>query len=84
MRASVAIEHRIWRLVLSLGVILLPAGLRAQSLTSGSLRGAVQTADGEPVSGASVTIERGSGGAIASLSTDHGGGFTAQLLTPGE
>ncbi|HTL06032.1 MAG TPA: carboxypeptidase-like regulatory domain-containing protein, partial [Gemmatimonadales bacterium] len=36
------------------------------------------------MSGASVTIERGSGGAIASLSTDHGGGFTAQLLTPGE
>jgi len=86
MRAFVAIEHRIWLLAISLGVALsaIPAGLSAQSLTSGSLRGTVQTAEGDPAGGAAVTIERAGGGAIASLTTDRGGGFLLQLLTPGE
>jgi hypothetical protein len=57
---------------------------QAQSLTSGSLRGVVQTADGEPVSGASVTLESRAGSALMSLESDREGGFTAQLLTPGQ
>ncbi len=86
MRASVAFEHRIWLLAFSLGVALgaIPAGLRAQSLTSGSLRGTVQTTEGDPVNGAAVTVERRGGGAIASLTTNRSGGFALQLLTPGE
>src|SRR4026207_1707030 len=86
MRASAAFEHRIRLLVFSLGIGLtgLPAGLHAQSLTSGGLRGTVQTAEGDPVSGAEVTVERSGGGAVASLSTDRNGGFALQLLTPGE
>lgn len=86
MRAFVAIEKRIWLVGLSLGPALLaaPALLSAQSLTSGSLRGTVQSADGTPVSGAAVTIESRGGVAIASLTSSRDGEFLAQLLTPGE
>jgi carboxypeptidase family protein len=86
MRAFVACEHRIWLMGITLGMALAaaPAGVHAQSLTSGSLRGTVQTADGTPVSGAAVTIESRGGIAIASLTSDRNGGFGVQLLSPGE
>jgi carboxypeptidase family protein len=86
MRAFVACEHRIWLLGITLGIALAaaPARVGAQSLTSGSLRGSVQTADGTPVSGAAVTVETRGGIAIASLTTDRNGGFGVQLLSPGE
>ncbi|HJR34264.1 MAG TPA: TonB-dependent receptor, partial [Gemmatimonadales bacterium] len=73
--------------MLSLGLatqFLLGAVLQAQSLTSGSLRGSVQTSDGEPVAGASVSLESRAGAVLLSLETDRLGGFQAQLLTPGE
>jgi hypothetical protein len=56
----------------------------AQSLTSGSLRGTVQTADGEPVPGAAVTLESATGAVLLSLESGREGTFDAQLLTPGE
>ena len=47
MRAFAAEKRRIWLLVFSLGLAsgLAPSPAVAQSLTSGSLRGTVQTAD---------------------------------------
>jgi hypothetical protein len=86
MRAFATLEHRIWLTAIGFGLSFggVPGGLLAQSLTSGSLRGTVQTADGTPISGASVTIESRGGVAIASLVSDRSGGFRAQLLTPGE
>ena len=86
MRAFVAFEQRIWLLGLSLGLMVAasPTGAYAQSLTSGSLRGTVQTADGIPVSGAAVTIESRGGMAVGSHSSSRDGEFLAQLLTPGE
>ncbi len=58
--------------------------LEGQSLTSGSLRGTVQTADGQPVEGAAVTLESRAGAVLLTLVSDREGGFLAQLLTPGE
>ena len=86
MRAFATFEHRMWLGVIGLGLSLVtaPAALRAQSLTSGSLRGTVQTADGVPIGGASVTIESRGGQAIASLTTDRSGAFRTSLLVPGE
>ncbi|HEV8149872.1 MAG TPA: carboxypeptidase regulatory-like domain-containing protein [Gemmatimonadales bacterium] len=79
-------EYRIWLAAIGLGLSLgtIPGELGAQSLTSGSLRGTVQTADGVPISGAAVTIESRGGRAMASLTTDRSGGFRTQLLLPGE
>jgi len=85
MRPSVVVKRRNVMLGLGLATQFLLAGvLQAQSLTSGSLRGSVQTADGEPVAGASVSLESRTGGVLLSLETDRLGGFQAQLLTPGE
>lgn len=86
MRPSVVVK--VCNLLLLIGLVALSGfGLepaQAQSLTSGSLRGVVQTADGEPVSGAAVTLESRAGAALMSLESDRQGGFSAQLLTPGE
>ena len=86
MRAFVTCEYRIWLMGITLGIALSAAPGRgtAQSLTSGSLRGTVQTADGAPVSGAAVTVESRGGIAIAALTTDRNGEFGVQLLSPGE
>jgi hypothetical protein len=86
MRAFVASQHPIWLLAFGLGITLgsIPGVLNAQSLTSGTLQGTVQTADGTPVGGAAVTLESRSGAAFASLTADRRGGFLRQLLTPGE
>lgn len=85
MRPSVVVKA--CQLLLLLGLVTV-SGLgtraQAQSLTSGSLRGSVQTADGEPVVGAAVTLETRTGAVLLSLVSDRQGGFTAQLLTPGE
>ena len=86
MPPSVAGKRRIMVFALGLGAQLLagPVPARAQSLTSGSLRGTVQTADGEPVAGAAVSLETRTGGLLLGLTTDRRGGFQAQLLAPGE
>src|SRR5258707_584273 len=86
MRAFVRFEHRISLPVIGLGLLLgVPAThLEAQSLTSGSLRGTVQSADGAPISGATVTIESRGGMAVATRSTDRSGSFVLQLVSPGE
>ncbi len=62
--------------------IAVPAG--AQSLTSGALRGTVQTADGTTLRGASVTLETRSGATIAHLESGFGGDFQLGLLPAGE
>jgi hypothetical protein len=61
-----------------------PAGLAAQSLTAGSLRGIVQTPEGEPVAAASVTLERGNGVTVRELKTGRDGIFQVPLLSAGE
>jgi len=86
MRASVAL-HR-GKILLGLGLmsqlLFCISSLEGQSLTSGSLSGTVQTADGEPVAGAAVTLESRAGALLLSLATDREGRFNARLLTPGE
>jgi len=86
MRASVAVMRR--NILLGLGLVsyllLGSSPLRGQSLTSGSLHGTVQTADGQPVTGASVTLESRTGAALLNLESGRDGAFDAQLLTPGE
>ena len=89
MRAFVLFEHRIPLLAIGLGLLLGTSvtpvtPLAAQSLTSGSLRGTVQSADGAPLSGATVTIESRGGMAVATRNTDRNGGFVLQLVSPGE
>ncbi len=56
----------------------------AQSLTSGSLRGVVQTATGEPLDGVQVTLENRAGGTVKLLETDRNGAFKIPLMSPGE
>ena len=71
--------------LLILGV-LAGAGARrlvAQSLTLGSLRGTVQTAGGERLSGVSVTVEGRAGAVIKAVETNSNGGFRVSLLMPG-
>ena len=86
MRASVALKRS--NLLLGLGLVSQLFGgispVAGQSLTSGSLSGTVQTADGEPVAGAAVTLESRAGALLLSLETDRAGRFDARLLTPGE
>jgi len=86
MPASAAVKRR--NILLGLGLVsqlvIGISSLEGQSLTSGNLRGTVQTADGEPVTGASVTLESRAGAMLLSLTSDRDGSFSAQLLTPGE
>ena len=57
--------------------------LAAQSLTSGSLRGTVQSSSGDPLSGVSLSVEGRGGAVLKSLETDSKGGFRVALLVPG-
>ena len=86
MRAFVLVRHRISLLASGLALLFgaSAARLGAQSLTSGSLRGTVQSADGAPIAGATVTIESRGGMAVATRSTNRAGGFMLQLVSPGE
>ena len=59
-----------------------PLTLGAQSLTSGSLRGAIR-ANGQPLAGVQVTIEV-SGSPIRSLESEPDGRFQLRLLAAGE
>lgn len=86
MRAAVAPKRQTLRIGSAWATLcgLLPSILFAQSLTSGSLRGTVQSNDGELVAGAAITVEGRTGATVLSLTTDRDGAFQAQLLTPGE
>ena len=61
-----------------------PASLPAQSLTSGSLRGTVQSTTGEPLPGVTLTLGGRAGAVSRALETDRKGGFRIPLLAPGE
>jgi hypothetical protein len=54
-----------------------------QSLTSGSLSGAVRGPDGAPVFDALVTVTESRGGGSRATVTSRGGEFTISLLAPG-
>ena len=76
------------RLLLGFLIVELCAGagagsLGAQSLTSGSLRGTVQSASGGPLSGVTVNLESRGGAVLKSLATDSKGGFRIALIVPG-
>lgn len=66
-------------------MVSIPASsnLRAQSITSGALRGMVQHADGSGMAGAAVTIEIPSGGSFRELETRDDGMFTVPMMLPG-
>jgi hypothetical protein len=85
MRASPVLKRPILLVGLSLGWLLLglPKQISAQSLTSGSLRGTVQSASGEPLSGVVLTVEGRGGTLVRDLETDLRGGFRLPLLVPG-
>jgi hypothetical protein len=55
----------------------------AQSLTAGSLRGAVKTPSGEPVPEAQVTLESIESGRTWLLESNRQGQFSVTLLAPG-
>ena len=67
---------------LTLMAIFWPLALQAQSLTSGSLRGAIR-ANGQPLARVQVTIEV-AGSPIRSLESEGDGGFQIRLLAAGE
>ncbi len=70
-------------LALAIAVAGTPAAVRAQSLTSGSLRGSIVTRDGTPVAGAQVALEASDGATLRVLETNRNGEFTVTLLAPG-
>ena len=57
---------------------------RAQSLTSGSLKGRIVTREGVGVSRVQLTLEGRSGGTVREFESDREGGFRLPLLAPGE
>jgi hypothetical protein len=57
--------------------------LAAQSITTGALRGTVQSSDGSPLSGAAVTIEGASGRAVRNLESREDGTFGLRTILPG-
>ncbi len=67
---------------LLLGLSLAPSVAEAQSLSGGSLRGVVTTANGEPVVGAQVTLESADRSAIRTVETGQDGSFGFSFLTP--
>ena len=75
-------------LVACAAAVLLTAGIappaRAQSLTSGSLRGVIQDPDGTVIRRASLTLENRNGAPIAQLESGFDGEFAVSLLAPGE
>ena len=68
--------------VLLIGV-LIPAPLRAQSATRGSLRGLLVVSGGPPVPDAALTLEDEGGGVVRHFKTDRDGQFNLALLNPG-
>ncbi len=69
--------------ILTVVTLAVAPALAAQSLTSGSLRGAVLTLDGDPVGGVQVSLELADGRALAVVETSRDGGFSLPLLRPG-
>ena len=77
----------LWPLGLSASVVLnvcaLPSRLPAQSLTAGSLRGAVLSLDGRALTGVEITLERADGTSFLFVESGRDGTFSIPLLQPG-
>lgn len=73
------------RALLVVGACLFAVGeVRAQSLTSGSLKGRIVTRDGEGVAGVQLTLEGRVGGTVREFESDLHGNFNLPLLAAGE
>ncbi len=73
------------RTLFLVGLCLLSAReARAQSLTSGSLKGRIVTGDGAGVAGVQLTLEGRVGGIVREFESDLHGNFNLPLLAPGE
>ncbi len=79
--------NSLFRLSLALGTLAvgLASGTAAgQSLTAGSLKGHVRTADGVGVGAVDVTVEPRAGGSALTAATAADGTFQFRLIAPGE
>src|SRR3990172_12098833 len=66
-----------------LASLVLPPLIPAQLITAGALRGTVRDAEGEPLSGAAVTIEDQGGGSILELTSGDDGEFAVRMMQGG-
>jgi Carboxypeptidase regulatory-like domain len=74
-----------WR-PLAFACLLIVAGAgtaTAQSLTEGSIEGAVTLADGVPVGSVTITLTDDALGSVRQFATDLSGHFTTELVAPG-
>src|SRR5215217_5021838 len=63
--------------------LLSPGVASAQDYTNGTLAGTVETADGAPVAGASVSVRSSSQGVVRQATTDAAGQFRLPLIPTG-
>jgi len=64
-----------------LGVLAAPAGLRAQGVTTGAVRGHVQDQAGQPIGGASIQlVQAGTGTRFSSVANATGAFFIANVI----
>ncbi len=71
------------RLAACLALLVIPASATGQSITSGSLIGAVINANGSPMPNVSVWVTNNSTGVAYALNTSRNGRFSLPLLPPG-